>query len=323
MFKIKPHLFSIVILINFFVIYTAKAKEHLDLNSIEENLSIATLMSNTNSLKFGFANYDLQINDPGFGTEETQLYKNGLDAITIPYTWELEPKSDAWDHAITVRAYYISSKRNNEIVAGTSDQLHNHTFGLYGNYSQYFHITDKWYVESAFGTHLTFYKNNYDYGDGVSNSIKSDYDGQLFNTTALVAMIEPQVGIGYKKQQQWGTWRAHHNINYVYGHGIGGSVKRRDSINPEAWHITNGIEFNIKAPNVWGIDDFFSIDFKRVEVIGDLDVMAEKSYYYETSFGWVIDTNNAISLLDNIGFGLAINYGSSVSGGSLILYFNE
>ena len=307
-----------------FIAYDAlSAEEDLALNSIEENFSIAALMSNTNALKFGFANYDLQIDDPGFGTEETKQYKAGLDAITIPYTWKLDPKSDAWDHAITTRVYYISSKRNNELVSGIRDQSHNHTFGLYGNYSQYFHITDSWYVESALGAHFTFYKNNYDYGDGVSDAIKVNYDGKLFNTTALVAMVEPEIGLGYKKRQEWGTWKAHHNIHYIYGHGIGGSVKRRDSINPEAWHITNGIEFNIKAPNVWGIDDFFSIDFKRVEVFGDLDVMAEKSYYYETSFGWVFDTNNTISWLDNIGVGLAVNYGSSVSGGSLILYFNE
>jgi len=319
----KRRYISVAALVYLSFLEQVQANDLVKLNSIEENFAIATLMSNTKALKFGFANYDIEINDRGFGTEETKRYKSGLDAISIPYTWHLTSKSDAWDHAITARTYYISSRRDNQLVSSETDNSHSHTVGLFGNYSQYFHVSDHWYVESALGAHLTFFKNSYDYGEGVSDSIKATYDDQLFNTTALVAMVEPEVGIGYKKQQSWGTWRTHQTINYLYGHGVGGAISSKDNINPEAWHITNGVEFAIKAPFIWGVDDFFSIDLKRVEVYGDLDVMAEKSYYYETSFGWVIDTNDFISILDNIGIGLSINYGSSVSGGSLVLYFNE
>jgi hypothetical protein len=301
----------------------AYASDDLDLNSIEETFAIATLMSNTKSLKYGFANYDLLIDDSGFGDEETKSYKSGLQVFALPYSWALDSKSEAWDHALTMRMYYISNKRSNQVVSGITDKFRSHTFGVYGSYSQDFHINEHWYVKSALGGHLSFYKNNYEYGDGVSDSVKLEYDGSLFNTTALVAMIEPEVGMGYRKQQQWGTWTVHNRINYVYGHGIGGSIERRDSINPEAWYITNGVEFKVHAPNVWGVNDFLSIDFKRVDLVGDLDVMADKSYYYEASFGWVIEADKMFSLLDNIGVGLSVNYGSTVSGGSIVLYFNE
>jgi len=321
--QLKTMIFTFIVLLNLFLINSVQAQNNSLLNSVEESFAVGTLMSDSDALSFGFANYDLMIDELDFSNEESQRYRNSLDVFSFPYTWELPAKSEAWDHAITMRAFYIFSKRNNQLVSGIDDTQKEHTFGLFGRYSQYFHVTDNWYVESALGLHFSFYQNTYSYGDGVTDEIKYKYDNKSFNTTALTSIIEPEVGIGYKKQESWGTWRIHHKTNYIYGHAIGGSILRKDSINPEAWHFTNGIEFAVNVPELWGVYDFLSIDFKRIELRGDLNVMAENNFYYETSFGWVIDTNKKIPFLDNIGIGIAINYGSSVSGGSIVLYYNE
>ena len=294
----------------------------VEMRSIEEALAIGTLMSDSEAIKFGFMNFDLKIDDPGFGDEDTIQLKNSLDIIVVPYTWELPNESHEWEHAISLRASYIKIKREND-VNEINGELEEKTLSLYGRYSQYLDLTGDWYAESGLGLHLSYYQNKYRYGDDVSESIKEQLDNVVFNVSTLAFILEPEVGIGYQKKETWGKWRAHNNLNYIYGHGISGSYRNPSTINPEGWRITNGVEFAIEVPDLWGINDFLSIDFKRIDLLGDMERMADNKHYYETSFGWVIDTNNKIPLLDNIGIGFSVNYGSSISGGTVVLYYNE
>jgi hypothetical protein len=302
---------------------SVKAESNIALRSIEESFAVATLMSDSEALTFGFTNFDLNVNDPGFGDETTAELKNSLTVFVIPYTWELDSEGFSWDHALTARAFYINSERDSELFPDVTDTLKQNTVGVYGSYSQYFRISDSWYVSSAFGLHLTYYDNSYDYGDGFPEASQQELDGSAFNITSLALIGEPQVGIGFTRDEDWGSWRAHNNINYIYGQGFGGSVDKPFNINPEGWRITNGVEFTVSVPDLWGVDDFLTIDLKRIDLYGDLASLADNGYYYETSFGWVIDTNNKIPLLDNIGIGISINYGSSISGATIVLYWNE
>tara|TARA_R110001592_G_scaffold67632_5_gene207370 strand:- start:2907 stop:3893 length:987 start_codon:yes stop_codon:yes gene_type:complete len=302
---------------------TAVAVENIAVRSIEESFAISTLMSDSDALTFGFANFDLEVDDPGFGNESSTNLKNSLNVFVIPYTWDLVSKSDAWDHALTIRTFYINSERDSELFPGVLDTLKQDTFGVYGSYSQFYHITDNWYVTSALGLHLTYYKNSYSYGDEFPEETIQELNGSAFNLSTTAVISEPEVGIGYEREEKWGTWRAHNKTNYIYGQGFAGSIDDPYSINPEGWRITNGIEFTVSVPELWGVNDFLTIDFKRINLYGDLAAMADDGYYYETSFGWVIDTNNKIPMLDNIGIGISVNYGSSISGATLVLYWNE
>lgn len=302
---------------------SANAESNIVLRSIEESFAVATLMSDSEALTFGFTNFDLNVNDPGFGDETTAELKNSLTVFVIPYTWELDSQAYSWDHFLTLRAFYINSARDIELFTGVDDTLKQNTLGVYGSYSQYFRITDSWYVSSAFGLHLTYYENSYNYGDGFPDATRAELDGSAFNVSALALIGEPQVGIGYTRAEQWGTWRAHNDINYIFGQGFGGSVDDPWGIHPEGFRVTNGVEFTVSVPQLWGVHDFLTIDLKRIDLYGDLESLAENGNYYEASFGWVIDTNNKIPLLDNIGIGLSVNYGSSISGATIVLYWNE
>jgi len=292
-------------------------------NTVEEAFAIATLISDSDALTFGFANFDLDVDDPGFGTESSSSLKNSLKVFVVPYTWDLEPINEQFEQAITMRAFYISTERDSEIYEGIKDNLEQDTVGVYGSYSQFYHLDDNWYLTSELGLHLTYYENKYHYGDGVPESIINELEGRVFNVNAFAAIAEPIVGIGYSEDEEWGTWRVHNKTNYIYGHGLGGSIRHPDKMNPEGWRSTNGVELTVNVPELWGVHDFLTIDFKRIDLFGDLESMADDGYYYETSLGWVIDTNEKVPLLDNIGIGVSINYGSSISGATLVLYWNE
>jgi hypothetical protein len=77
------------------------------------------------------------------------------------------------------------------------------------------------------------------------------------------------------------------------------------------------------VPTLWGISDHIAVDFKRIDIGGDMSVLADNSYYYETSIAWVIGTKNKIPCLDNVGIGFNINYGSAISAGTVVRYYNQ
>ncbi|PKG40291.1 Solitary outer membrane autotransporter beta-barrel domain [Psychromonas sp. Urea-02u-13] len=148
-------------------------------------------------------------------------------------------------------------------------------------------------------------------------------DGHIFNTSATVLMAEPVLSFGYQKNQSWGQWTLHNSNHYLYGQGIGGAAKNIQDVSPEGWRITNGLELKFDVPNIWGISDHIALDFKRVDIGGDMSILADNGYYYENSIGWVIDTKGKIPFLDNIGIGFNINYGSTISGGTVVIYYNK
>lgn len=305
----------------------ALTAEDLGIKTIEEALAIGTLMTDSDALSVGFINFDLKLDDE-FGDKETLALKNSIDVLVIPYTWQLPAKSAAWDHAFTLRTGLVKIKRQHDGSGFDTEnsldgEISEYNIDLFANYSQQYNVTKQWYVESALGLHLSYYENTYKYGADIDDDIKEALDQNLLNVSTIALILEPKVGIGYEKQESWGTWRLHNSTNYIYGQGLGGTIKDPGSINPEGWRFTNGVEFTVDVPELWGIHDFLSVDFKRIDLIGDMQDISNKGYYYETSFGWIIDTNNALPLLDNIGVGLSVNYGSSISGGTIVLYFNQ
>lgn len=321
----KNNVIAVFILLISVISHKLYANDHFGVRSIEEAFAIATLMSDSDALTFGFSNFDLSAvtGDAGFGSEESINLKNSLDVFVLPYTWQLASQSPVLETSIMVRAFFIKTQRENQLFSNVTDKLQEKTYGIYGSYQQLSHVSENWSVQSGLGLHLSYYQNSYDYGEGFPEQVKPILDKNVFNVSSLALILEPEVGVSYLKHQHWGKWRAHNNSHYIYGHGIAGSVNNVNRINPEGWRVINGVEFTVDVPELWGVNDFLSIDFKRIDVFGDMRGMSEKNYYYETSFGWVIDTNNQIPLLDNIGVGLSINYGSSISGGTLVLYYNE
>ncbi|WP_028866115.1 Solitary outer membrane autotransporter beta-barrel domain [Psychromonas aquimarina] len=301
--------------------------DNLGRKSIEEALAISTVVSDSDALTFGIANFDLQYifdpEDPNWGDEETLELKKSLDIFVVPYSWQLKDLDPDWSHKVSIRAFYIEVNRENLLFHGLTNVEKERVIGAYGNYMQHYGFSKSWYGEAGLGLHLMHYENQFDYDSKFPPELRELLDGNVFNTTAAALISEPFINFGYKKQQSWGQWNAHNSNHYVYGRAIAGKANNLADINPKGWRIINGIEFKFDIPQLWGVSDFVAVDFKRIDVKGDMSRLSDDGYYYETTIGWVIDTNNKIPLLDNIGIGFTINYGSSLSGGTLSLYYNE
>ena len=298
-----------------------KALENVDLKSLEEVFAIATVMTDSDALTFGIANFELNyLVDENDNTIDVE--KN-IDIFVIPYQWKLDDINETTTHALNMRASYIELKRNSEPIEGYTNVKNEHIFGAFLEYTQHYQINEHWYSSASFGTHLMYYRNKYEYSEGFPEELSRALDGYIFNTTALMLMAEPVFEFGYQQKQSWGQWTAHNSSHYLFGQGVGGKATNIDDIQPEGWRVTNGIEFKFKVPQIWGISDHISFDFKRIDIGSDMSNLSNDGNYYETSVSWVIDTKNKIPLLDNIVVGINANYGSTISGCALVFSYNE
>lgn len=316
--------------ITFFLLFSSTltyAQESVGQKSLEQAFAIASVMTDSDALTFGIANFELKYlidpEHPNWGDEKTLDFKKSIDLLVIPYSWQLDNLEKNIAHAINVRGSYIEVERNSEPLQGYTNFKNEQVFAGFIEYSRRYQLTENWYSGLSLGGHLMYYRNKYNYSDGFPDEIRDALDGYIFNTSASVIMLEPVLDVGYQHQQSWGQWTAHNSSHYLIGQGIGGAARNISDVHPEGWRMTNGIEFKFDVPQLWGVSDYIALDFKRVDIGGDVSNLSTSSYYYEASVGWVIDTKNKLPLLDNIGIGININYGSTISGGTLVLYYNE
>jgi len=305
----------------------ATAQESVGLKSLEQVFTMSSVVTDSDALTFGIANFELKYlinpDNPKWGDDKTLEFKKSIDLFVLPYNWKLADLDENRSHHVSMRFSYIEVLRNSEPLQGYTNFKNEQIFGGFIEYSQRYQLTKSWYVGASIGGHLVYYRNKYNYSDGFPDEIKSALDGYVFNTTATMLMAEPVFNLGYLQQQSWGQWTAHNSNHYLTGRGIGGDARDIEDVHPEGWRITNGIEFKVDVPQLWGVSDYIAFDFKRVDIGGDMSNISDNGHYYEASVGWVIDTKNKIPLLDNIGIGLNINYGSTISGGTLVFYYNE
>jgi len=297
------------------------ALEKVGVKTLEQAFAISSVMSDSDALTFGIADFEMKYLIPE--SENTVDFKKSIDILVLPYSLQLKDIEPDWSHYLNMRAFYIEVQRNSEPLQGYTNFEQERVFGGFVQYSQHYQLSDNWYSGLSLGAHIMHYRNKYNYSEGFPPELIEVLDGHIFNTSATVLMAEPVLKFGYQQQQSWGKWKLHNSNHYLKGQGIGGSAKNIRDVKPEGWRVTNGLEFKFDLPNIWGISDHIAFDFKRIDVGGDMSPLTDNDYYYETSVGWVIDTKNKIPLLDNIGIGLNINYGSSISGGTIVFYYNE
>ncbi|PKF63657.1 hypothetical protein CW745_02090 [Psychromonas sp. psych-6C06] len=296
------------------------AVENIGVKALEKALAVSTLMTDSDALTFGIANFKFEYD---LDSQKRLDFKKSIDIFVLPYQWQLNDVSDNWQHNINMRASYIEVARNTEPLQGYTNFKHEQVIGAFVQYVQHYQFTEHLFAGLALGTHLSYYRNKYNYSDGFPPEISEILDGHIFNTSATVLMLEPVINLGYRQQQSWGSWTVHNSNHYLIGQGIGGSSKNINEVQPEGWRVTNGVEFKFDIPKMWGASDHIAFDLKRIDIGGDLSGISDHGFYYETSVGWIIDTNNKIPFLDNVGIGFNLNYGSSISGGTIVLYYNE
>lgn len=196
--------------------------------------------------------------------------------------------------------------------------------GLYSFFGGQNHLNQHWSIAYGLGTHLLYYRNKYEYNNSYSQAFQSQLDGYALNTSAWALVAEPSVKLQYLQPKEWGSWNVSSRVRYFYGTGWG-EANDGDIGNPEGMRFINELEFRQNvALDAWSLNNpQIHYNLTRIDVAGDLTAPLDTHYYYEFGAGLVFDVPYDSYFFDNFGIGINFNYGSSLSGGSLLFLLNN
>ncbi|MEZ8237084.1 Solitary outer membrane autotransporter beta-barrel domain [Vibrio splendidus] len=312
---------------------SAYASNELIQNRLEKIFSVSIALTDSDAISIGFVDFDpnsfINLNDSGFGSDKTIDTRSQVSVGSIPYSSVIKTDDPDFDLIWSVRGSYALSEQDIEISSDvTPDRRVNpnkdSVLGLYGFFGGQNHLNQHWSIAYGLGTHLLYYRNKYEYNNSYSQAFQSQLDGYALNTSAWALVAEPSVKLQYLQPKEWGSWNVSSRVRYFYGTGWG-EANDGDIGNPEGMRFINELEFRQNvALDAWSLNNpQIHYNLTRIDVAGDLTAPLDTHYYYEFGAGLVFDVPYDSYFFDNFGIGINFNYGSSLSGGSLLFLLNN
>ena len=326
-------MFKVILCFVFYISILNIAHASYAIQQSEESFATAVVLTDNDTISLGVGNFNpdalLKLNDPNLSEHllegESIDLRNQLKVYSIPYTFKLNQHNKEWSDSITFHAAYIEQESRNYFPGETDlvpDDNIDKTYSGYLAYSKHLSITKNMRLRLRIGGYIMHHENIYRYNNDKSKSIKPFVDGEIFNTTANAAIIEPNVKLTYTKIKDWGKWAISSDINYFTGKVYSGSESNVGA-KPNGWRINNGVKVHFDVNKGNSFTESLYMKFQRIDIKGDMVTTLKTSHFYEVGIGALIDIRSLTDLVDNIGVGLNINKGSSLSGGSIVFYINE
>ncbi|CAM3010501.1 Solitary outer membrane autotransporter beta-barrel domain [Vibrio rarus] len=296
--------------------------------------STALVLTDSELVSFGFGNFDpnqvFGTNNPDFGGKDAIDTRRRIAVTSLPISFQFSNDNSAWLQRLKLRAAYMELRRdiNYDLITspdGTqwqTDENKDQVLAGYAEYSVGYQVSEGWQFFVGSGLHLMHYSNQF-----TANSPAKDYLDQqgiasVINGSSNTWMIEPQLDFIYTKDIGPGELKFNSEYHYFWGRSFSGSIDTSGAT-PSGWRVMNGLQYKYHL-KPWGSrkqDVLFRA--RRVDVGGDLRDPLDTTHYGEYSIGWLLDTSDYSALFYNVGIGVSINYGSSLKGGALVLFYNE
>ena len=146
--------------------------------------------------------------------------------------------------------------------------------------------------------------------------------GYITTCAATLFYFKPGLELAYHKDQHWGKWLYRSRFSAFYGWTFAGDDAVRGA-NPSGWEWVNGVKGYFDIHSDQYAAEAFYIKAARIDIGGDVRPTFNTSEYYEVGLGFLLSSQYFNDWIDNVGIGLNVNFGSSLTGGSLVLYVNE
>lgn len=311
----------------FLMLYSSLTFSSQAQQNIAETFATAVMFSSSDSINIGIGNFDPYTlldrpNGNPSGADSVAL-RNSLTIYNLPYTFTLGKENERPSDEIMLRLSYIKQEsENNFDLADQSDKNKDEVFSIYNAYSHFVPITNSLELRLRLGGYLMHHKNSHDYNSALSNSLKPALDNIYFNTNANAAIVEPNIKLTYTRMTNWGKWQASSDLSYFIGRVYSGSASNVGAT-PDGWHLDNEVKFHLDIHSSRFYAESLYLKLQRTDMIGDMTNPLQANYFYSMGVGILLDVHKVTDLAENVGIGLNINAGTSLSGGSIVFYFNE
>lgn len=289
--------------------------------------AITSVLTDSEVITFGVMNFDpneyLDLDDDRFGDQSSVETRNSLQTYTLPWRWKLTGDKNSWQTYAKIRLGYVHLKRDVSLFEDElPDRNKDSIYDLYGEYGWEVPLSQKWRAQFGAGLHLMHYSNNHKYRSDATRAYQPIFDDTLYNTRVTALMTEPLGKLTYHSESYGIPWAYQSALSYSFGY----TIKTEDTMqetNPEAWRWANGVVAHFHLPTLYDTPNQLRVLARRIDVGGDVVNELDTYHYYELGVGWLADIKDRNNWFDNVGIGLSLNIGSSLSGGSVVLLYNE
>ncbi|MGP4844766.1 Solitary outer membrane autotransporter beta-barrel domain [Marinobacter sp. 1Y8] len=296
---------------------------------ISEIMTSSILLTNSETVRFGLWNFNpndyFKIDNDQLGSAESAQLRQEITMISLPYQWQTTLPGSDDELLVLAKVAYLDVDQDIQIITsddpGTDELRDTIITGTLGGAWRH-HLDDNWRVTLGLYSHLLHYKNYTAYKTQASVPLAPVLDGVLTNISVNALIAEPTLTVNYLLDAQGAQWNFFSDYHYMTGTTYGADIEAHKA-KPEASFWSNGLRMKVptKAQHLPAQDLWLRM--ARVDVAGDMEPALGGTYYYEAGIAWLVETNNYMGLLDNIGIGINFNYGSALRGGSLVFMFNE
>lgn len=298
---------------------------------VKGDVTSAIVLTDANLITLGIVDFDPNafidlgsIGDINAGDAESLRRRSQLRSYSLP--WESQPSefNRDWQVSSAVRLSYVNAT---EDILGIDDKslmspLEDTSYLLAAEYRWQYRFTPRWQVVFGVGGQLLWLENRLEYRDPILAAQRSQLDGVIVNTRYGAVMVDPNVELTYTSDLFGHKWEFISAFRYAYGRTVL-TDNGAQSVSPEVSRFSNTLVFHYGLPSVWSRRNELVLQVKRVDLSGDVVDPMGTRYYYELGAGWIIETPSLAAWVDNIGLGITLNINSGLSGGGLILLFNE
>lgn len=294
---------------------------------IERTFATSVLLNDTDVFTFGINNFDpnkvFSLDNEDIGSKDSVSRRKDITSISLPYTFELPEYIEDNHQEITLRLSALRIEKDISYASTVkSDFQKESVISGYVEFANVSQLDEHWSFSSAIGNHISYYRNDFEYRSSLLETIKDQLDNVYLNTDAWAYIIEPKIKMIFEDKNDWGKYKL--STSWHYFNGIGWGEANNGNVGyPEGWYIANEAKIFYDLIR-WdkNITSMYS-SIRRIDIGGDTVASMGTTSYYEGSVGWLLNPNLFNDWVDNVGIGFTINYGSSLKGGSLVIFFNQ
>ncbi|MCG9748771.1 Solitary outer membrane autotransporter beta-barrel domain [Shewanella sp. Isolate8] len=296
---------------------------------LKGDITSAMVLTDANLITLGIVDFNpntiVDLSEIGdVGSEESLERRSQLTSYTLPWESDTVPLSPEWSQSIQVRLSYVHAS---DSIQGLEDEtisspIKDTSYLLAGEYRWKYQINQQWRAMFGLGAQLLWLENTLTYKDPLLSKIRGQLDEKLVNTSYGAIMLDPNVEVSYTGDLLGNKWEFISTLRY----GIGRSLLTDDgmqAVTPQVGRLSNALVFHYGLPDFFERQNEMRLLAKRIDLSGDvIDPMGTR-HYYEFGAGWLVQTPSFSSWLRNIGIGITLNINSGLSGGGIVLLFNE
>ncbi|QQX82211.1 Solitary outer membrane autotransporter beta-barrel domain [Shewanella sp. KX20019] len=296
-------------------------------NVARQNIATSIVLTDANLITLGVVNFDpssvVDLAHLDTGSESSLQRRRELKTYSLPWTSSWSDSITDWQTSTYLKLSYIGSKQSVDFSqpANQIDQLLEKSYLFQAEQRWRYPVSEHWKALFGIGAQAIWYENKFEYRS-VLKQFESLFDNGLLNTSYGALMIDPSIEFRYDNLVFGHRWQFISRYRFAIGRTLFTDSAPQD-VSIKVGRFSNTLMFHYQLPKLVDYDNELRLMFKRIDLSGDAVAPLATDHFYEVGAGWVIDTPWLSSLIDNIGLGVTVNIGSVLSGGSVLLLFNE